>query len=245
MSSTPPPIAAGFSVASGHVIVSADRLFGVWAWNTTSSVDVGDSHTDDEASGTVVNLLWSDAGVTPYAMPRLGVDALIGPGFTLGGSIGYLASSGSGKATSTASNPATTSTALVTTRELPNYSAFVFTPRLGGVVTLGEHAALWLRGGITYFHSTDVLTIEDTSTMPATTFTRTITTNATALTVDPEIVIFPAAHFGLTLGVVADIGLGGSIEVEESAAPTGTPPILSWDSKVSSYGVTAGVLGIF
>src|SRR4051794_2300995 len=33
-----PSTGLGFSAASGHLIVSAERLFGVWAWNETSSL---------------------------------------------------------------------------------------------------------------------------------------------------------------------------------------------------------------
>ncbi len=102
-----------------------------------------------------------------------------------------------------------------------------------------------MRGGVTYFHSTNESTIQDTSTTDATSFTRTNTTNLTALTLDPELVILVAPHFGFMLGAVADIGLGGSFHVEESASVTGAPPVLSWDERVSAYGMSAGVLGFF
>jgi hypothetical protein len=243
--STLRPTAAGLSGASAHVILSVDRLFGAWAWSQTSSVDVGAAHTGIESSGTGFNLLWSNPGSNPYATPRLSVDAVIGPGITLGGSIGYATSGGSSESTTTVSNPGSTGTPRVTDQDLPKFAAFVLTPRVGGLIMLGEHASLWLRGGITYYHSTTESTIQDTSTVPATSFTRNSTFNLTAVTFDPEIVFLPTAHFGLTLGAVADIGLGGSFDIEESEAPTGIPPTLNWHERVSDYGVSAGVLGFF
>jgi len=245
-SEPPPPSQApstglGFSAASGHLIVSADRLFGVWAWSDSSSTDIDRSHTDDASSGTAVSVLWANGGAA-YEIPRLALDGLIGP-VTFGGSFGYLSSSGSGK--STTSTAGSMGMAREISRDLPKYSAFALAPRVGAVVAFGERLALWVRGGVTYFHSQTVFTIQDTSTPTTTSFTRTNTANFTALTLDPELVILAAPHFGFMVGAVADIGLGGSSSSEESSSPSGTPPVLTWNEKLSSFGMSVGILGFF
>jgi hypothetical protein len=222
----------------------------VSAWSQTASLDSGGFHQEAEASGTMVNLLWSNSsigsggGTNLFAMPRLSVDGFVGPNVTIGGSVGFISVSGSANASVMSTGvPPTTGTS--TGRDFPDSTAILFSPRLGAVAMLGERAAFWLRGGITYFHSTtETKSTIVTTGGRSTTSTTTVTTDGTALTLDPVVVLLPADHVGLTLGPVLDIGLGGSSETTQSPAVTtaGSPAL---DVKTSNYGAAAGLLVFF
>ena len=234
----------------GNVILSADRLFGVSSWSSTSSLDFAGTHAEAEASGTMVNVLWSNTalgsggGSNHFAMPRLSIDGFVAPNVTLGGSVGFISISGSAKASvKSTGSPGTSSSS---DRDFPDTTAFIVSPRIGGVVMAGERVAFWLRGGITYFHSSS----ESTTTQPSgingmTSVTTTTTSDGTALTIDPQIVILPADHVGLTIGPAIDVGLGGSTETKTTPAPTSLASPPAADSKISSYGAAAGLLVFF
>src|SRR6266542_3590419 len=218
-------LAAGFSGLDGaRVIFSADRLFGVWSWNSTASTTAGTTTAEGEASGTMVNVLWGNsstgAGINVSAIPRLGVDAFIG-NLTLGGSLGFMSSSGSSKAIGAA-----------TSTDLPDASTFVISPRVGYAIALGEYVALWLRGGITYYSSSADQAVDNG--------TVTVSASGSMLTLDPQFVILPIPNAGITVGPVVEIGLGGSVEVQSPNLPT-----LSVDTTESTFGVGAGLLLYF
>ncbi len=183
----------------------------------------------------MVNLLWGSSssggsGINQYAIPRLGIDAFIGS-LTLGGSIGFVSSTGSSKWTATSSSGVT----LATQADLPDVTRVMITPRIGYVFVTGEHIAIWLRGGFTYFSSSVEEDIGN-STGGITRVKR--TGSGTSLTLDPQLVILPVPHAGITFGPVLDIGLGGSLESDEAGAVT-------VDTNESTYGVGAGLLLYF
>jgi hypothetical protein len=254
---------AVFSRAAGSVIISADRLFGVSAWSGSSSISTTTTSggaqssapvkVDAEGSGTQVNLLWGSSGTggggeNPFAVPRLAIDFFVGNGVTVGGSFGFASTSGSSKSTTHRFSQGS-STSIDKNADLPDISSFVVAPRFGVVVPAGKQVAFWLRGGVTYFHSSS----EETETTPATssgggTSTKTTgSSSGTALTFEPTLVIMPAPHVGLTLGPVFDIGLEGSAEAEGTATQGGTSVTFraTGDQKFSSYGGAAGLLVFF
>jgi len=250
--------AVTFSQAGGHVILSADRLFGVSSWSSTGTSDVGNVHAEAEASGTMVNLLWANSsngsnggGSNLFAMPRLALDGFVGPNFTIGGSVGYLTAGGTTKVTATTKATSTESGATLTqSTDYPDQTAFIIQPRIGVALPVGERAAIWLRGGITYFHATSEGKMTQTSASGTVTTngTETVTTSGTAVTLDPVLVILPAPHVGLTIGPAIDIGVDGSSEVSYSglSGSTSTQPVGSTaDVKLSSYGAAAGMLVFF
>jgi hypothetical protein len=142
---------------------------------------------------------------------------------------------------------------LTNDRQYPDTSVFLLNPRLGVVLQAAPHVAFWLRGGITYYHSTSespVTTFNPQTGMEVNGPTSTTTTDGTALSIDPEIVFIPFDHVGLTIGPVIDVGLGGSVETEEpqfsgGGTPTNTTVKTSRDFKQSSYGAAAGLLVFF
>jgi hypothetical protein len=234
----------------GHVILGADRLFGVSSWTSTSSVDVSATHVEAEASGTLVNVLWgngavSGGGINVFAVPKFSIDAFVGPQVTLGGSVGFMVTGGSSKTTT---RPLSGGGAEMTSeRDYPDSTAFMVTPRIGVIVPVGPRGALWLRGGFTYYHSTTESTSPTSSSTSATTVKTTTDVDGTALTFDPVLVLFPIDHVGITLGPVLDIGIDGSSESSQSSSGSFAtpPPSIKGDLKQSNYGGAAGMLVFF
>jgi hypothetical protein len=150
---------------------------------------------------------------------------MLSNGLTLGGSISYLVTSG--KTTLTASNEETSSDA-------PTESIFVLAPRIGVVIPASETVGVWLRGGITRIALSSETRAPSTSSNGGEALTA--TTTYVDLTLDPQLLISPVPHVGLTLGALFEIGLGGSQENSGSQTT---------DMKATAYGVTSGLVAIF
>ena len=214
--------------ASGQVILSAGRLFGVSAYSAKVE---GDNNVSITESGTAINLLYgTDAGVAgPYSAPRLGFDYIVAPNVSLGGELGFVSRSGTyeTKAASTTSS-----------RDLPKLTGFAFSPRFGYIVGINPTLAIWLRAGVTYW-SLSSEAKEDSGTQ-----TRTTTTTASnfALNVDPQLVISPTSHFAVTLAPVLDLPLSGNLKIEQSGATSSSQENTY---KITNFGIQAGLLGYF
>jgi hypothetical protein len=245
----------------GKVALSAERVAGVTSMNTTESSTTTLSSSgstsrttlknEAEETATRVNLLWNGGASNVFAIPRLAIDGFVAPQVTIGGSAGYLSGSGTSKTTSTATSSGA-SVSISNSDDLPDASAFVVSPRLGVVIALGPGAALWLRGGITYYQTS----VESTTTSPPTssggsTITRKITAEAsgTAATFDAQIVFVPVDHVGITVGPVFDIGLGGSTKTTTLTSTSGTSTtqtvVTEGDITQSNYGGAAGIVAFF
>jgi len=113
---------------SGHVAVSAERLFGF-------------VHTEESASGasvsaSTINLLSAPTALiaSGYTWPRVGVDLFLSPSVSLGLAASYFNVSPSAG----------------------SFSGFQLAPRFGYAANVSPKLAIWPRGGITYEHvSTD------------------------------------------------------------------------------------------
>jgi hypothetical protein len=212
--------------AQGQIILSADRLFGLSVWSLKVE---GDNGTSATTSGTAVNLLWgSDSDVSgPYATPRLGFDFAVAQSITIGGSIGFLSRSG----TRESEGGGTT-----VSQDEPSKSGFAFAPRFGYILGINPTISIWFRGGITYFSSKT----ESKETAGGSTQTTTVTVDGFALNLEPQLVITPAPHFGLTLGPVGDIPLSGNAKVENSGFANSSQ---ERSTKITNFGLTFGLLG--
>ncbi len=211
---------------------------------------------DYDESSTGVNLLWNGAGGNVFAIPRLAIDGFVGPQVTLGGSAGYISRSGTTKTSSvTTLSGSGSSMSTNNDDDLPDVSAFVLSPRLGVVVTVGPKVALWLRGGVTYFQTSveSKSVLRSVSGDPAITTQKKTETSGTALTLDAQLVIVPVDHVGITIGPVFDVGLDGSTKTTStrttpasgfSDAQTDTT-VTDGDLKQSNYGVAAGLIAFF
>jgi hypothetical protein len=212
----------------GQVILSADRLFGLSFWSAKLEGNNGATSTD---SGTAINLLWGDNSSIsgPYSTPRLGLDFTVTDGVSLGGSIGFISRSGKNEAS------AGSGSATVTT-DNPTVTGFAFAPRGGYILALNPLLGFWFKGGITYYTASSKTEV----TAGGQTQTDTTSNNGFSLNIEPELVITPVPHFGLTIGAVADIPLSGNAKFERSGAITGSE---EHPYKITNFGIIAGILG--
>jgi hypothetical protein len=75
------------------------------------------------------------------------------------------------------------------------------------------------------------------------TVTTRIAVNGFALSLDPELVITPLPHLGVTVGPMLDLPLSGGATTDQT---TGAVTVSTGSSvKVTNYGIAAGVLAYF
>lgn len=231
------PAAEPWRMVGSHFLVSVERATNVLGWSVseTSTATTGFNGFPESTSvatvrsGTDVSFLGS-GGVSenPFAVPRLAFDGMFSNGLTLGGSLSYLVTSGKHESSS--------GTTKVSSND-PTTSIFLLAPRIGVVIAASPIIGFWLRGGVTRIsRSTDVREI-NLSTGETSTTDVTSTTTLVDLTLDPQLVISPVPHVGLTLGAALDLGVAGNQETSNST--------VTRDVKASSYGVTAGLAAIF
>jgi hypothetical protein len=220
---------AAWSTATSRFVLSAGRLMGFYSWKATISPPSGTTGTDDELSGTQVNLLYgnSTAGdgddtINPPAMPRVAFDFVVASGLTLGGSIGYATTSGEYKTD--------TGDGTSTTFDFSDNSAFFFTPRIGYLIPTSAVLTIWLRGGLAIYS----VTSEEPS--PS---TYKVTYSGTQLALDPMLVFTPVDHVGILLGPALDIAMSGNWEASDSGTS------VEGDFRLSSFGVAAGLAAFF
>jgi hypothetical protein len=159
----------------------------------------------------------------------LGFDYMFANGFTLGGSVGYMVTSGK----SEDKNPDGTSQ----TEDRPTVDILLFAPRIGMFIAATPKVGVWLRGGITRL----AMSVErERETSSGTTIQTTLTTTLVDLTLDPQLVFSPLPHVGITVGPTLDIALSGSAE---TAGPVSSSA--ETELSASSYGVTAGLVALF
>jgi hypothetical protein len=232
---------------SGQFIVSADRLMGlnVWSFKTEQTSPAPVNPTTTKVSGTGFNLLWGgDAtavpvtNVTPnapvYSIPRLAFDYVAIPGLTVGASLGYFNRGGTVE---------TTRMNVTMSVDAPSGNSLLLVPRVGYIFDFTPLLGVWARGGFTYYWG------KSTSTTGMGTITNTSKTSfdGLALSLDPQLVITPVPHFGITVGPMLDLPLAGSAKTENTAAsPQGSMTTTTESSvKLTNWGLTAGILGYF
>ncbi len=230
----------------GEFIVSADRLFPLFSYTHVSQDNVfpmaGISKQVAVYNQTAISLLWGSSApgdaIAPlqtsfFTVPRVGFDYVLFPNVTVGGDIVVFFTLGGNNSTDTTPVAGGTVTA-----SNDNPSSFVFgvAPRAGYVLALSDLFSLWLRGGLSYYVATSKTTNAGT--------TVTSSTNQGALDLDPQLVITPIPHLGITAGLTADIPLAGG-HSQETDLNTGLSRTNSASSSVFFFGATAGLLGYF
>jgi hypothetical protein len=234
----PSPVAS-FHLAGPHFLLSVERITNLLSWSVTQTEEVTDFNSEFgaaattlelERSGTDVSFLGSGgASTNVFSIPRVAFDGMFGNGFTLGGSLSYMVVSGKHEISTGGANK----------RGLDDGSAsiFVFAPRIGVMIPASPFVGVWLRGGVSRISiSRDVHPFDGQSGQQlASTVTSTLT--LVDITLDPQLVLSPVPHVGITLGALLDIGVSGTAEVSGSTT--------TQDVKASSYGVTGGLVAIF
>jgi hypothetical protein len=226
-----PPTSEGpWQLRGRHFVLSLERVTSILSWNKQSKVkfiDSADRVTERETKWSGVDIAFLGAGGaqrTQSGFPRVAFDGVIG-GFTIGGSISYMHTSGSADASFTGA-----------AEELPQADVFVFAPRLGALLTASNSVGVWLRGGFTR------TSIAASGTVVTSSGTADVDETATLwnLALEPQLVLVPVPRIGFTLGIVADIALDGLVETRVSGAPNVETAIAH-----SAYGVSGGLAAIF
>ncbi len=238
-----PSLGDPLQLGGTRFIVSVERATSVLAWAGTTTItntsfnQFGDPTTSDqevESSGTDVSFLGGNTENNPFAIPRVAFDAMLNSGLTLGGSLTYLTSS------SKAEIPSDLDPTVKTTVDGPTRSTFILSPRIGVMLKASPTVGIWLRGGITRVS----VTSETKRSIDDVDGTREVTTTGTGtfvnVSLDPQLVLMPVPHVGITLGAAVDIGASGTYKFETSGSPS-----QEVDQTLSSYGATAGLVAIF
>jgi hypothetical protein len=216
-----------------HFVLSAERLSSVLTWSQSIKQEISNGSfpsstatLEAETAGTDVGFLGAGAfDRNPFSIPRVGFDGIFANGFTLGGSLSYIVSS----AETTQPDGINSSTK----RELATQSIFLLSPRVGVLIPTSAQVGIWLRGGITRLNLSSEPGAGSSNSESSVTFWD--------LSLDPQLVISPVPHIGITIGAALDIGIAGTIDSPTSSSTTSVEPELS----ASSYGVTAGLAAIF
>jgi hypothetical protein len=219
-------------------VVGVERAFGVYGYKLTDHwVDAGPGNNagtwEDSYSGTSWNLLWGRSGDVlqsdPLVIPRVGFDYFVAEHWSVGGSLGYMSSSGEQK------NETRPPGHQLTRSDLPDISIFAFAPRAGFAYMFGKVVGIWPRAGITY------LGANVDSYTAGNRFETSI--HLWNVNVEGLLVITPLEHVAITVGPVIDIGLTGSSKTSRTPAPTVPDP--EHDVTLHNYGVAAGLLMYF
>jgi hypothetical protein len=219
----------------GQVVIAAERLTGVFSDHLTSEIP----GTKETINSTRVALLgmpsaWSFQSLMagPASTPRLAADVFVIHGLSLGGSIMYLNDSGSDK-TENPPNPTTHD-------DLPTTSTFIFSPRIGYGLQLGQNFAIWPRAGVTYANYRITSRNTDPGPPPVTHETKS-SIDFTDVTVEFMLGILPVDHFVILVGPYIDIPLGGGQRVWDDGVRQAPEPDVSY----LSFGLSVGLGGFF
>lgn len=233
---------SGWKLRGPHFLISAERLTSILSWSQSSKstatfTDPGTgtsftSTVEGEESGTDVSLLSAGGFLeNPFSIPRVGFDYMFGNGLTIGGSLGYMVTSGESEDKD--------SDGTTRTQDRPTVDIFLFAPRLGVFIGATPKLGIWLRGGVTRL----ALSSERDRPNGDGTMTRsTYTASFVDVTLDPQLVISPVPHVGITVGPTLDIGVSGSAE---TTGNNSTSTSAETELTASSYGVTAGLVALF
>ena len=113
---------------AGHVAISAERLFGYVHASRTQTV----AGTEMTASQDYFTLLTNPVGaVSGYGWPRIGIDAFVTRGLSIGGALGFFYLSDQVRDSST---------------------GFLLAPRIGYALPVGPSLAIWPRAGVSTWH---------------------------------------------------------------------------------------------
>jgi hypothetical protein len=242
----------------GEFIIDADRLMPLFGFSNISLTPLGPpvgpalgpnvSKQTTTVTQTSLSLLWGSTSnglsaggsllETFFTVPRIGADYVIIPNVTVGGNIIFFTTLGGHQQTETDfSNGQQSQT--VTTGQ-PSALVFGIAPRGGYILALSDLLSVWLRGGLSYYVGNYKTQTPQGGNV---TVTDTVSANQFALDLEPQLVITPVQHFGITAGLTADIPLaGGHSETIDNGTQSNSA---SAGSSIFFFGAQAGLLGWF
>jgi hypothetical protein len=228
----------------GEFIISADRLVPFFSFDDVSQDNL-EAGAADPAVKSVTNTVTSSSlsllyggtanpGEQFFTAPRVGVDYVLVPNVTIGGSIIALFSlGGSSKSETDLTNGQSQTTSV----DNNSVTGFGIAPRAGYILPLTDMFSLWLRGGLSFYVATQ--TPPEVNNNPA----PTTTTNQLSLDLEPQLVLTAIPHVGFTVGLDADIPLTGGIK--ESGTNNGVSESISGHSAIFFLGLELGMLAYF
>jgi hypothetical protein len=189
-----------------RVAISAENLFGL---SYVSAEAAPSSAAGSDGGGRLswldVSLFGDQIGrtVTPYALPRLAIDALVAARWTAGGAVTFFRtrqSAGPGQDDS--------------------LTSLVLAPRVGCVARLSPRLSLWPRLGVTYARTWGYSYLYSMS--------RGVETNADiasvfAVGVEAPLALTLATRAAVTFGPAVNVGIAGR-RVHEDGVPPGASP---------------------
>ncbi len=170
----------------GHLSISLERAFGFSYFKESTSVGgVEQSHE----SATAFSLFGAPpvASTSIFTFPRIGIDASLGSGVTVGTALGFDYGS-LNQASAGTTNPS------------DSFWAFVIAPRVGYAARLSPGVVFWPRAGVSFYYA---------SLSPGAAATD-ISLKMFAATVDAPFVVTVAPHVALSFGPTFDITFNGS-----------------------------------
>lgn len=212
-----------FRIGNARWLIGVDRASSFAGYRSTTDLPYGADVVTSGVEATIVGQVDQDA-LTPLVLPRLSLDRRWANGLSLGFVFSYAARS------------ARQSSDGVRTA-LPSREAALFGPRIGWMKALSSNVAVWLRGGPTWALQAS----SGPTTEPGE--LRTHTDQHWAISLEPQLVIMPWRHFGLSLGAAVDLGFDGERKTSISGGPD--PYFGRNYETVSTFGVTAGLLALF
>jgi hypothetical protein len=222
-SSLPVETPAPFRLDSVRWVVGLERASSIAAYRSSTPDGSGADLVTSGVEASIVGRSSQDA-VTPLVLPRLSLDGRWANGVSLGFVVSYAARS------------ATTSTK-AGEEDLPSSESALFGPRVGWLKPVSNNVAFWLRGGPTWTRRAS----SERTTTPGELVTSVET--QWAISLEPQVVVMPLRHLGLSLGAAFDIGFAGESKVTASGGPH--PGVVRSDTTLSAYGVTVGLLALF
>lgn len=213
-----PALAESGPMPQGTFTVGAERLTGIVHGTIKNDPFPGQNpNAGDEDGITSVaflgnGLFSADDSRSMFFMPRVGFDYFIIDGLSLGGSF-------------------TVHTISDNDEDSANDVSFtniLFAPRVGYAYMFGDVVGIWPRGGISYVHGS----VDPDQGGGA-------SSHYFAFEIDVPLIIAPVKNFGITVGPLFDVTLGGS---QTERLP---PPEHTRDASLVLFGLSAGIMGIF
>jgi hypothetical protein len=201
-------------------VIGLDRASSLAGYRATNS---SDQLVTSGVEASIVGNVNQEA-FTPLVLPRLSIDRRWANGFSLGVALSYAARSDK--------RASDVDAARITASESALLGA-----RLGWMKPLMRGTAFWLRGGPTWAMRASSVPASEPSEQWK------MSQRHIALSLEPELVLMPLRHIGVSLGASFDLGLGGANVVTVSGGPD---PYRSRQSEtVSTAGITVGLLALF
>jgi hypothetical protein len=228
----------------GQFIISADRLFQLFAFDNVSQGDLvpgglgGNVKSASTTSqSTSLSILYGATATQQdpfFTVPRVGFDYVVVPNVTIGGDLVAVFSLGGSQKNEIDFNDGTNRT---TSQDNPSVVGFGIAPRGGYVLNLTDMLSLWLRGGLSFYTVSTKFTSNNGNTHT------TDSTNQLALDLEPQIVFHPVPHIGFTGGIYADIPLTGGHSQDTNQGGTSTS--VSASSSIFYLGLDVALLVYF